>query len=66
MSTMYGLAKLQPAVGLWETSAEIPRCGPEDVLIKIRHTAICGTDLHIYKWDDWAAATVPVPMIVGT
>lgn len=65
MDTMYGLAKLQPAVGLWETRAEIPPCGPEDVLIKIRRTAICGTDLHIYKWDAWAAATIPVPMIVG-
>jgi threonine 3-dehydrogenase len=65
MSMMYGLAKLQPAVGLWETCAEIPRCGPDDVLIKIRRTAICGTDLHIYKWDAWAAATIPVPMIVG-
>lgn len=65
MSTMYALAKLEPAVGLWETRAEIPQCGPDDVLIKIHRTAICGTDLHIYKWDAWAAATVPVPMIVG-
>lgn len=65
MTMMFGLAKLQPAVGLWETSAMIPACGPEDVLIRIRRTAICGTDLHIYKWDDWARATIPVPMIVG-
>jgi threonine 3-dehydrogenase len=65
MSTMFGLAKLQPTTGLWETNAEIPQCGPEDVLIKIGRTAICGTDLHIYKWDAWAAATIPVPMIVG-
>jgi threonine 3-dehydrogenase len=65
MTMMYGLAKLQPAVGLWETNAEIPECGPDDALIKIRRTAICGTDLHIYKWDAWAAATIPVPMIVG-
>jgi threonine 3-dehydrogenase len=56
---------LEPAVGLWETRAEIPYCGPDDVLIKIHRTAICGTDLHIYKWDAWAAATIPVPMIVG-
>jgi threonine 3-dehydrogenase len=65
MSMMFGLAKLQPAVGLWETSAAIPECGAEDVLIRIRRTAICGTDLHIYKWDEWASATIPVPMIVG-
>ena len=65
MSMMFGLAKLQPAVGLWETTAAIPECGPEDVLIRIKRTAICGTDLHIYKWDEWASATIPVPMIVG-
>ncbi len=65
MSMMLGLAKLQPAAGLWQTRAEVPSCGADDVVIKIRRTAICGTDLHIYKWDDWAAATVPVPMIVG-
>lgn len=62
---MLGLAKLQPAVGLWTTTAEIPACGPDEVLIKIRKTAICGTDLHIWQWDDWAKATIPVPMIVG-
>ncbi len=65
MSMMLGLAKLQPAAGLWQTRAEVPSCGADDVVIKIRRTASCGTDLHIYKWDDWAAATVPVPMIVG-
>ena len=65
MSMMLGLAKLQPAAGLWQTRAEVPSCGADDVVIKIRRTAICGTDLHIYKWDEWAAATVPVPMIVG-
>lgn len=65
MSAMYALVKLEPAVGLCETRAEIPQCGPDDVLIKIHRTAICGTDLHIYKWDAWAAATIAVPMIVG-
>src|SRR5262249_31742530 len=65
VTMMHGLAKLQPAIGLWETSADIPVCGPDDILIKIRRTAICGTDLHIFKWDAWAAATIPVPMIVG-
>ena len=40
-----------------------PRFGPNDLLIKIRKTAICGTDVHIYKWDDWAQETIPVPMV---
>ncbi|MBS0332960.1 MAG: L-threonine 3-dehydrogenase [Proteobacteria bacterium] len=62
---MLGLAKLEPAEGLWSTEADVPACGPDEVLIRIRRTAICGTDLHIWRWDDWAKATVPVPMIVG-
>lgn len=45
--------------------ADIPEIGPNDVLIKIKKSAICGTDVHIYKWDDWARDTVPHPMIVG-
>ena len=47
--------------------ADVPEAeiGPNDVLIKIRQTAICGTDVHIYKWDDWAQRTIPVPMVVG-
>jgi threonine 3-dehydrogenase len=62
---MLGLAKLKPAEGLWSTETEVPDCGSDDVLIRIRRTAICGTDLHIWRWDDWAKATIPVPMIVG-
>lgn len=46
-------------------NAPVPEPGPEDVLIQVKHTAICGTDLHIYRWDDWANRTIPVPMIVG-
>lgn len=42
-----------------------PEIGPDDVLVKINKTGICGTDVHIYKWDDWAQATIPVPMITG-
>lgn len=63
--TMKGLAKLKPMEGLWEVEVPVPVCGPEEVLIKITHTAICGTDIHIYNWDEWAAKTIPVPMIVG-
>ena len=62
---MRGLAKLKPVEGLWMTQAAVPQPGPDEVLIRVRHTAICGTDLHIWRWDDWAAATIPVPMIVG-
>lgn len=59
------LSKLKAEPGLWLTEEPIPEVGREDVLIKIRKTAICGTDLHIYKWDDWAQKTIPVPMRIG-
>ncbi len=62
---MKALAKLQPAVGLTLTDVDKPDVGPNDVLIKIRKTAICGTDIHIWKWDEWAQKTIPVPMHVG-
>lgn len=63
--TMVGLAKLEPREGIWQTSASIPTIDPEEVLIRVRKTAICGTDIHIYNWDTWAQNTIPVPMIVG-
>ncbi|MGN6270211.1 MAG: L-threonine 3-dehydrogenase [Sphingomonas sp.] len=63
--TMKALAKLEPREGIWETTAPVPMPGPDEVLIRIRNTAICGTDIHIYNWDEWAAKTIPVPMIVG-
>ncbi|RBP53342.1 L-threonine 3-dehydrogenase [Arenicella xantha] len=62
---MKALAKLHPEKGIWMTEAEIPVAGPNDLLIKIRKTAICGTDIHIYSWDEWSQNTIPVPMIVG-
>ncbi|RCU51180.1 L-threonine 3-dehydrogenase [Corallincola holothuriorum] len=62
---MRGLAKLKAAPGIWMTEAPLPELGHNDLLIKIRKTAICGTDLHIYKWDEWSQNTIPVPMIVG-
>lgn len=64
-ATMTGLAKLEPREGIWLTTAPIPSCGPDDVLIRVRKTAICGTDIHIYNWDGWAQKNIPVPMIVG-
>jgi len=56
-------AKLEP--GLWLQDVPEPACGLNDVLIRVDRTGICGTDLHIYKWDAWAQKTIPVPMIVG-
>jgi threonine 3-dehydrogenase len=62
---MRALSKSQAAPGLTLVDAAKPECGPDDVLIRVKRTAICGTDLHIWKWDDWAKKTIPVPMIVG-
>lgn len=63
---MKALSKLKKEQGIWMIDdAPIPEYGHNDVLIKINKTAICGTDLHIYNWDKWSQATIPVPMIVG-
>ncbi|MEM6407181.1 MAG: L-threonine 3-dehydrogenase [Pseudomonadota bacterium] len=62
---MAALAKIKPEEGLWQIEAPVPEIGPEEVLIRVKKTGICGTDIHIWNWDDWAAATVPVPLITG-
>jgi threonine 3-dehydrogenase len=62
---MKALAKLHPEKGMWMTISPKPDVGHNDLLIKIRKTAICGTDMHIYNWDEWSQKTIPVPMIVG-
>ncbi len=62
---MKALVKLKAEPGLWLQEVEKPKIGHNDLLIKIKKTAICGTDLHIYKWDEWAQKTIPVPMVVG-
>ncbi len=62
---MKALVKAKSEPGLWMQEVSEPACGPNDVLIKVRKTAICGTDMHIYNWDDWAQQTIPVPMTVG-
>ncbi|MBI3900041.1 MAG: L-threonine 3-dehydrogenase [Gammaproteobacteria bacterium] len=62
---MKALAKLAHGPGLTLTQVAYPEVGHNDVLIKIKKTAICGTDIHIWKWDDWAQKTIPVPMHVG-
>ena len=62
---MRALEKSKPEEGLWMVEAPVPEIGPDDVLIRVNKTGICGTDMHIWSWDDWAQGTVPVPMIVG-
>ncbi|ORE85925.1 L-threonine 3-dehydrogenase [Oceanococcus atlanticus] len=62
---MHALSKLKPEPGIWQVEVEIPQPGPNDVLIEVAVSAICGTDMHIYNWDDWAQHTIPVPMVVG-
>jgi threonine 3-dehydrogenase len=59
------LVKSQAAPGLWLEDIPEPSIGINDVLIRVTHTGICGTDVHIYNWDDWARATIPVPMAIG-
>jgi len=63
--TMKSLAKLKFEPGIWLTKTKKPECGHNDLLIKINKTAICGTDIHIYNWDEWSQQTIPVPMVVG-
>lgn len=65
MSLMQAVAKAQPAPGLQTIQAPIPVPGPRDVLIKVRATSICGTDVHIYKWDRWSQGRIKPPLIVG-
>ncbi|MEX2502476.1 MAG: L-threonine 3-dehydrogenase [Trueperaceae bacterium] len=62
---MKALAKTKPEPGIWRIEAPEPTVGPNDLLIQITRTSICGTDVHIHEWDAWARATVPVPMITG-
>ncbi len=62
---MKALVKRRPEKGIWLENAPIPEIGKNDVLIKIKRTSICGTDIHIYEWDDWARNTIPAPMIIG-
>ena len=63
--TMKALVKNKPEPGLWLEDVPVPEIGINDVLIRVLRTSICGTDLHIYKWNEWAQKTIPVPMVVG-
>ena len=62
---MKALAKTKREPGLWLVDVEVPKIGINDVLIRVHRTGICGTDLHIYQWDDWAQKTIPVPLVIG-
>src|SRR3989338_4208735 len=65
ITSMKALSKLKPEKGLWLVDVPVPTCGYGQVLIKIKKTAICGSDLHSYHWDAWAQKTIPVPLVLG-
>lgn len=62
---MKALAKIKPEKGIWMVEVPIPTIGPNELLVKIRKTAICGTDIHIYQWDEWAQSTIKIPLVNG-
>jgi threonine 3-dehydrogenase len=62
---MKALVKSRAEQGLWLDDVEVPKIGINDVLIRVHQTGICGTDVHIYQWDEWAQQTIPVPMVIG-
>jgi threonine 3-dehydrogenase len=62
---MKALVKAKAEPGLWMQEVPEPEIGPDDVLIRVRKTGICGTDIHIWNWDEWAQRTVPVPLVTG-
>jgi threonine 3-dehydrogenase len=65
MKTMRALVKREAKPGLWLEEVPVPEMGINDVLIRVDRASICGTDIHIYKWDEWAAKTIPAPMVIG-
>ena len=64
MNKMKALVKARPEKGLWMEKVPIPEPGLNDVIIKVKKSAICGTDLHIYEWDAWSQKTIRTPMII--
>ena len=65
MTVMRALVKAKAEPGIWMEETARPAIGHNDVLIRVSRTAICGTDIHIFQWDEWAQKTIPVPMVVG-
>jgi hypothetical protein len=62
---MKALVKRSPEPGIWLESVPVPSPGTNEVLVKVEKTAICGTDLHIYKWDEWSQRTIQPPLVIG-
>ena len=62
---MKAVVKAKAEPGLWLEDVPVPKIGGDDVLIRVLKASICGTDVHIYNWDDWAQKTIPVPMTIG-
>ena len=62
---MKALVKSRAEEGLWLTDVPEPSIGINDVLIRVHRTGICGTDVHIYEWNEWARRTIPIPMVIG-
>jgi threonine 3-dehydrogenase len=65
MDTMKAVVKLKPETGIWMETVPIPDIGHNDVLVRVIKTAICGTDIHIFNWDEWSRKTIPTPMTIG-
>ena len=65
MQTMKALVKARQEKGIWMQETPVPEPGLNDVIIKVKKSAICGTDLHIYQWDEWSQRTIKTPMIIG-
>ena len=62
---MQALVKRRAETGLWLEETPLPEMGIDDILIRVLKSSICGTDVHIYNWDEWAQKTIPVPMVIG-
>ncbi|MGH2490382.1 MAG: alcohol dehydrogenase catalytic domain-containing protein, partial [Candidatus Limnocylindria bacterium] len=62
---MRALVKSRREPGIWLEDLERPTIGPNDLLVRVHYTSICGTDLHIWNWDAWAQKTIPVPLVIG-
>ena len=62
---MKAVVKAKAEPGLWLEDVPVPKVGGDDVLIRVLKASICGTDVHIYNWDDWAQKAIPVPMTIG-
>ncbi|MFN7386719.1 MAG: alcohol dehydrogenase catalytic domain-containing protein, partial [Lysobacteraceae bacterium] len=62
---MKALVKRHAEKGIWMEQVPVPQIGPNEVLIKLEKTAICGTDLHIYKWDEWSQRTITPGLVIG-